>query len=130
ALQFIAPTLVLNGDFRASTVVGPYQRSMASTPQGGAFIVGLTSGIGFAPSLDYRAPSVTLSSSRPNIAVASGAALPSWLGLTLPTDFLRQGFTRTTINSNGSVRILSGMPLDLTPGSLLSLNGQAVYVDS
>ncbi|MEJ0099946.1 MAG: filamentous hemagglutinin family protein [Pseudomonadota bacterium] len=130
SLQFAAPSMVLNGTFRAATVVGPYQRAATSLPQGGTFIVGLQNGFGQSPTLDYRAPDVTFVSSTPDISVAPGAALPAWMSLELPVDYLHNGFTRTFINSNGQIHVAMDTPLDLAPGSTFSLTGQAVSIDS
>lgn len=129
-LQFAAPSMLLNGDFLASVVVGPYQRTAAQLPSGGSFLVGVQDGIGFAPSLDYRAPDVNFVAAIPNVAVSEGAALPTWMPLSLPTDYLRNGFTRTVINSNGRIGIATGVPLDLAPGSAFSLGGQGIEVDA
>jgi filamentous hemagglutinin family protein len=127
-LQFAAPTLVLNGTMVATAPAGPFQRSPGLAPAGGDLIIGVSQGIGFAPNLDYRAPSVSFTATAPPIVVADGAPLPGPRTLELPIDYLNNGFTRTEINSNGTVTIPGDTPLNLVPGSTLQLAGQRVDV--
>lgn len=129
-VQFAAPSMLLNGTFRANTVVGPYQRSAALAPVGGTFIVGLQKGVGFAPSIDYRAPDVSFTDSPTDVTVEPGSALPAWLPLSLSTDYLRNGFTRTLVNSNGRISLALDHALQLAPGSTFSLAGQNIAINS
>ncbi|HEY4366976.1 MAG TPA: filamentous hemagglutinin family protein [Steroidobacteraceae bacterium] len=127
-LQFIAPTMILNGSFLGNTLAGPYQRSADAILDGGRFILGLQGGVGVTPNIDYRAPSVEFAAQPATIVIADGAALPSGQELQLPTDYLHNGFTRTEIYSNGSVTVPKDLALELTPGSSFSASGQTVSV--
>jgi filamentous hemagglutinin family protein len=127
-LQFVAPTMLLNSTFVGDAGAGPFQRNPGKVPDGGRFILGLNGGIGRNPSIDYRAPSVELTSTPTPITIADGAALPSGQRLELTADYLHNGFTRTEIYSNGSVTVAQDAPLQLAPGSSFAASGQAVNV--
>lgn len=130
-LQFAAPTMVLQGDFFGSAMPGPYQREPSRMPAGGTLQIGLPTGIGNTPGyLDYRAPSVQFVEHATPVSIAEGAALPSGMTLQLPTDYLDHGFTRTAVNSNGTITLAAGTPLALAAGSSMQLSAQRISVQS
>ena len=62
--------------------------------------------------------------------MAPGAAFPGQQTLQLPIDFLRNGFSRTRIYSNGQITVPGALPLGLTPGSTLQVTGARINVGS
>jgi len=131
-VQFAAPNLLLNGRLDGTATTGPFQRNPGQIPDGGKLIIGLTEGIGNGGSstLDYRAPSVAFAVVPPTVVIANGAPLGGPRDLLLPLDYLRNGFTRTEINSNGSVTIPEDAALQLAPGSTFQVFAQHIAVDS
>jgi filamentous hemagglutinin family protein len=130
-VQFAAPSLLLAGSLQGTAVSGPYQRS--APPQGGTLIIGAPT-LGLVSTnnsqIDYLAPSVILANSLTPIAVVDGAPLPVQT-LQLPASYLTSdGFTNTQIFSNTSIALPAGLPLQLTPGALLSLVAPRIDVDS
>jgi hypothetical protein len=122
---------LLAGSLQGTAVSGPYQRS--APPQGGTLIIGAPT-LGLVSTnnsqIDYLAPSVILANSLTPIAVVDGAPLPVQT-LQLPASYLTSdGFTNTQIFSNTSIALPAGLPLQLTPGALLSLVAPRIDVDS
>ncbi len=135
-VQFAAPSLVLNGSFKASTVNGRYQRGPAGTltgnsAQGGTFIIGVPKGVGTnGVLLDYFAPPVEITQHPIPITVADSAALPAQT-LQLPAALLTSdGFTNTQIYTNTTFTLPSGLPLGLPAGSSLLVSAPRVDIDS
>jgi filamentous hemagglutinin family protein len=128
-VQFAAPSLLLAGNLQGTAVSGPYQRT--APPQGGTLIIGVPAGVTTtSPNIDYLAPSVIFASSLTPIAVVDGAPLPVQT-VQLPVSYLTSdGFTNTQIFSNTSIALPAGLPLQLTPGALLSLVAPRIDVDS
>ena len=121
--------MVLNGTFVGHATPGLYQRDPSAIPAGGTLIIGQRTPLG--DSVDYLAPSVTLSATRPNIALGPSGSIPASLPLELATDFLTTGGFRTAvISSNGTVMLREGTPLDLAAGTKLDLRGAAIDIRS
>jgi filamentous hemagglutinin family protein len=131
-VQFVAPTLVLNGNLIGASVSGPFQRTPSTTPSGGTLLLGLTQAIKspLGDQNDYGAPSVNFVRNPPTIVVGAGASVSTLQALALPTGYLSNGFTRTRIFSNGTIKLGENTPLLLTPGSLFELSGDRINIDS
>lgn len=131
-LQFVAPTMVLNGTFVGESVSGPLQRAADKTPSGGTLVLGLASGIISADNTAdyYGAPSVDFVGTAPHIVVGSGASISTLQTLSLPVDYLNRGFTQTRIYSNGTVKLTENTPLNLATGSVFSLSAERIELDS
>jgi filamentous hemagglutinin family protein len=121
SLQFIAPTMILNGNFLGSAVNGPYQRSGAGTASGGTFTVGAPNGTSLNPS-NFVAPTVQFASAIPNIVFDDSAPLPSSLPLILSTNFMTSGgFTQVAVASNSRIMVPENTPITIAPGGSFSL---------
>jgi filamentous hemagglutinin len=121
--------MVLNGSFLGHATPGLYLRDPTTIPAGGTLILGTRTPAG--DSVDYLAPSVTLTGVRPNIALGPSGSIPASLPLELSTDFLTTGgFTTATISSNGTVMLREGNPLELAAGSKLDVRGAAIDIRS
>jgi filamentous hemagglutinin len=129
-VQFVAPTMVLQGTLQGSAVNGLYQRTPATAVSGGQLTIGLPSGSADTqanPQINYVAPAVRLSATPTPIVVADDAALPGPLTLDLPVSYLTgSGFTSTQIYSNYGVTLPAATPLVLAPGSTLSVDAARV----
>jgi filamentous hemagglutinin len=133
SLQFAAPGMVLNGDLIGQTVAGPYQRTPSTQPAGAQLILGLPTPLNSATTGlpdDYRLPSVVLVDTASPVAISDSTPLPAGLTLELPVDYLANGFTSTTIYSNGTVQVPAATPLSLAPGSTLGIYANNVQIDS
>jgi filamentous hemagglutinin family protein len=131
-LAFSAPSMVLAATLIGRTDAGPYQRTPSTQPAGGQLILGLASPLPTASGFvdDYRLSSVTFDATVPQIAVSDTEPLPAGLTLQLPTNYLSNGFTSTTIYSNGSVQVPYGTPISMLPGSTFSLYGNDIEINS
>jgi filamentous hemagglutinin len=130
SVQFVAPTMVLQGTLQGSAVNGMYQRTPSTVVSGGQLTIGLPLGaadLQASNQIDYVAPAVRLTSTPTPIVVSDDAALPSPLTLDLPISYLTSsGFTSTRIFSNKDVTLPAAMPLVLAPGSKLSIDAARV----
>ncbi|HTU66636.1 MAG TPA: filamentous hemagglutinin family protein [Steroidobacteraceae bacterium] len=121
--------MVLNGTFLGHATPGLYQRDPSTIPAGGSLILGQR--IPDGDSLDFLAPSVTLSNVRPTLSFGPSGAIPASVPVGLSTDFLTTGgFTTAQISSNGVVSLREGAPLTLAPGSTLDFRGSAIAIGS
>jgi filamentous hemagglutinin family protein len=129
SVQFAAPSLWLAGNLAGTAVSGPYQRT--APPQGGTLIIGVPAGATtLSANVDYLSPSVVFANSLTPIVIEDGSPLPAQ-ALQLPVSYLTaDGFTNTQIYSNASIALPAGLPLQLTPGALLSLVAPRIDVDS
>ena len=139
-VQFVAPTMVLQGTLQGSVVNGLYQRTPATAVSGGNLILGLPKGTLDSQTnsqLDYVTPAVRFTASPTPIVVAddtslpvaSDANLPGALTLELPISYLTSsGFTSTQIYSNANVLLPPSTPLSLPSGSKLSINASRVDI--
>jgi filamentous hemagglutinin family protein len=130
SVQFVAPTMVLQGTLQGSAVNGVYQRTPSTAVSGGQLTIGLPLGAANAQAnnqIDYVAPAVRLTSTPTPIVVADNAALPGPLTLDLPLSYLTgSGFTSTQIYSDYGVTLPAGTPLILGPGSTLSVDATRI----
>jgi filamentous hemagglutinin family protein len=130
SVQFVAPTMVLQGTLQGSAVNGLYQRTPATSVSGGKLIIGLPLGSGDTQAnqyIDYVAPAVRLTPTPTPIVVADDVSLPGPLTLDLPISYLNgSGFTSTQIYSDYGVTLPAGTPLVLSPGSTLSVDAARV----
>ncbi len=131
-VQFVAPTLLLQGTLEGSAVNGLYQRTPATAVSGGTLILGLPKGTDdsqSSPALNYVTPAVQLTTSLVPTVVADDASLPGPLTLELPVSYLTSsGFTSTQIYSNTNVLLPTGTPLSLPSGSTLSIDASRVDI--
>jgi filamentous hemagglutinin len=131
-VQFVAPTLVLNGVLKGNAVNGIYQRTPATAVAGGQLLIGLPGGAGQSatnPPIDFLAPGVRLSATADPVVVDDATSLPAGLTLALPiADLTGSGFTSTRIYSNFGVTLPAGLPLTLPAGSTLSVNAARIDV--
>jgi filamentous hemagglutinin len=132
AVQFVAPTMVLQGTLQGSAVNGLYQRTPATAVSGGTLILGLPKGTLDSQAnsqLDYVTPAVRFTASPTPIVVADDTSLPGPLTLDLPVSYLTgSGFTSTQIYSNANVVLPTGTPLSLPWGSTLSIDASRVDI--
>ncbi len=129
-IQIAAPSLWLAGTLSGAAVSGPYQRSAPA--QGGTLIIGVEPPTGIVNSTSniVLAPSVSFASSLTPIVVEDGSPLPAQT-LQLPVSYLTaDGFTNTQISSNTSIALPAGLPLQLMPGTQLSMVAPRIDVDS
>ncbi|MGO9037842.1 MAG: filamentous haemagglutinin family protein [Steroidobacteraceae bacterium] len=130
SVQFVAPTMVLQGTLLGSAVNGLYQRTPSTAVSGGQLIIGLPLGAGYPqanPPIDYISPEVRLTSSPIPVVVADDAVLPNPQTLDIPLSYLtRSGFTSTAIYSDYGVTLPAATPLVLPAGSTLSVDAARV----
>ncbi len=129
-VQFVAPTMVLQGALQGNAVNGLYQRTPATSVSGGQLTLGLPSGSSDTQGnlqISYVAPAVRLSANPTPIVVADDTPLLGPRTLELPIAYLNgSGFTSTRIFSDYDVTLPVGTPLDLAPGSTLSVSAARV----
>jgi filamentous hemagglutinin len=131
SVQFVAPSMVLQGTLQGSAVNGLYQRTPTTSVSGGHLIIGLPGGAGdsTATAIDYIAPAVQLSNSPTPVVVGDDATLPTGLTLQLPVSYLTSnGFTSTQIYSNFGVTLPANTPLVLPAGSTFAVDAARVDV--
>jgi filamentous hemagglutinin len=125
SVQFVAPTMVLQGSLRGNALNGLYQRTPATSVSGGQLTLGLPAGTSDTQAnlhITYLAPAVRLTPNPTPIVVADDTPLLGPLTLELPTAYLLgSGFTSTRIFSDYGVTLPAAMPLVLAPGSALSI---------
>jgi filamentous hemagglutinin len=129
-VQFVAPTMVLQGTLQGGAVNGLYQRTPSTAVSGGQLTIGLPSGAADAQAnsqTNYVAPAVRLTYTPTPIVVADDAPLPGPLTLDLPVSYLTSsGFTSTKIYTDYGVTLPAATPLVLSPGSTLSVDAARV----
>jgi filamentous hemagglutinin family protein len=131
SVQFLAPSMVLQGTLQGSAVNGLYQRTPTTAVSGGHLVIGLPGGAGdsTATAIDYIAPAVQLTNSPTPVVVGDDATLPTPLTLQLPVSYLTSsGFTSTQIYSNFGVTLSANTPLTLPAGSTFSVDAARVDV--
>ena len=129
-VQFLAPSMVLNGSFLGQVVNGPLQRTPSTMAQGGQFIIGDPSAVGTSQT-DFRAPVVEFTNTAPNIAFDDNSSLPNPLVLQLPVDFMTSGgFSRVQITSNQRIIVPENTPLAMAPGGSFSLTAPRIDIAS
>ncbi len=129
-VQFLAPSMVLNGTFMGQAINGPLQRTASTMAAGGQFIVG-SPGAANNNIVDFRAPVVEFTNTTPNIAFADDASLPNPLVLQLPVGFMTNGgFTGVQITSNQRIIVPENTPLNIQPGGSLSLTAPRIDASS
>jgi len=125
-VQFVAPSLALQGGLSAAAVSGPYQRTAT-----GAALLGGTLVIGEGSNgSDYLAPPIEVVSVPTPVVVSDGAALPIQT-LQLPAGYLTaDGFNHIQLDSNATFQLPQGLPLQLPPGTSLQVQAARVDIDS
>jgi filamentous hemagglutinin len=127
SLTFAAPSLVLNGTLIGHVDNGPFQRTDATRLSGGTLTIGLSGGLASSAITDFLAPSVEFTNAPVPVVVDDAVPLPP-AALELPLDYLLNGgFTNTAIYSNLRVSLPANLPLQLIPGSALTV--QAPRID-
>jgi filamentous hemagglutinin len=130
-VQFVSPSMVLQGSLAASAVTGPYQRGAAGAGLlGGTLIVGAPGNSTGTSQFDYLAPPIEILSTPSPVVVSNSAALPVTT-LQLPETYLTaDGFNHIQLESNSTVQLPQGEPLQLPPGTTLQVQAARVDIDS
>ena len=128
SVTFASPAMALSGALQGRAVNGPYQRSSATMVAGGALTIGVAGGLqSGAAATDFLSPPIVLSGQLVPVSVADDVALTPG-PLYLPASYLSTGgFTDTMLYGNSQVTLAASVPLQLLPGSLLSI--QAPRID-
>ena len=130
SLTFAGPSLVLNGTLIGHVDNGTFQRSDATRLSGGTLTIGLSGGLASQAAIgitDFLSPSVEFTNAPVPVVVDDSVPLPP-ATLELPVDYLiNGGFTNTAIYSNSRVSLPANLPLQLIPGSALTV--QAARID-
>jgi filamentous hemagglutinin len=131
SLTFAAPSLVLNGTLIGHVDNGPFQRTDATRLSGGTLTIGLSGGLpGQAGIPDFLSPSVEFTNAPFPVVVDDAVPLPA-ATLELPVDYLLNGgFTNTAIYSNSRVSLPGNLPLQLIPGSALTVQAPRIDIFS
>jgi filamentous hemagglutinin family protein len=131
SVQFVAPSLVLQGGLSATAVSGPYQRAASGTGLlGGTLTIGApghsVDGIFF----DYLAPPIQVVNTPTPIVVSDSSTLPVQT-LQLPASYLTaDGFNHIQLESNTTFQLPSGLPLQLPSGTSLQVQASRIDIDS
>ena len=131
SVTFAAPGLVLNGTLIGHVDNGPFQRTSATQLSGGTLTIGLSGGLaGEIGPTDFLAPSVEFTNAPFPVVVDDNVPLPP-ATLELPVDYLiNGGFTNTAIYSNLRVSLPANLPLELIPGSALTIQAPRIDIFS
>lgn len=129
-VQFVAPSLVLQGKLAATATPGPYQRAASGTTLlGGQLIIGAP-GNSTGTQFDYLAPPIEIVATPAPVVVSDSASLPIQT-LQLPSSYLTSdGFGRVQLESNTSVQLPAGLPLNLPAGTTLQVQAARIDIDS
>ncbi|HTB66252.1 MAG TPA: filamentous hemagglutinin family protein [Steroidobacteraceae bacterium] len=131
SVQFVAPSLVLQGNLAATAVTGPYQRTASGSGMlGGTLIIGAPGNSANGSQFDYLAPSIEVVAAASPVIVSNSATLPE-LPLQLPATYLTgDGFSHIQLESNTSFLLPQGEPLLLPPGTTLMVQAARIDIDS
>ena len=132
AVSFTAYDPTLQGNLLGGRSIGRYQRESGQLPQGGELIVGDAGVLGIVgiKGENFLTPDVMIAQQGFIDSLRAQALLPQNV-MTLSTDYLQQGgFTRSRINSNGSVSLVKDTPLSVAPGGELRINAAQVDIKS
>ncbi|MBI5751927.1 MAG: filamentous hemagglutinin N-terminal domain-containing protein [Hydrogenophilales bacterium] len=130
SVVFQAPALVLNGDLKANTVVGDFQRTAKTAPLGGSLQIGRASSAAIP---DYKVQqNVLFDYTQPQLALGFkfGDSLaqsfkdtvvlnPAWFG---------QGFDRVAVYTNKGVSIVQDAPINLAPGGSFTVRASTADI--
>ncbi len=127
-VQFLGSSMVLNGNFVGSTLIGTRQRELGTLPLGGQFIVGVTNTTGphELPSAGDRVVGARADRGRRFERRSSRrpSAVPE-LGLRAHRRLLR-----VRLASDRSITLADDLALDLGPGGALTLQAPRLQLDS
>ena len=131
SVQFVAPSLVLQGNLAANSVSGPYQRTATGSGlPGGTLTIGAPGNSANPLQFDYLAPSIEVVSTPAPVVVGDTSALPVQT-LQLPASYLTSdGFNHIQLESNTTFQLPQGQPLQLPPGTTLQVQAARVDIDS
>lgn len=146
SLSVIAPQLLLDGDFKASVVRGPFQRLPADAalvhslyrpfdqvPLGGEIVLGSAAGAGSLPNYVLGDLSLAGGSRLAELGQSFDprrSELPEDFASSLPPGWTgRDKATRLRIYSDGSITVPKDTRLDLPPGSEVGLTAAVVRFD-
>lgn len=130
SVVFQAPALVLNGDLKANTVVGDFQRTAKTAPLGGSLQIGRAPNAGIP---DYKVQQkVLFDYTQPQLAQGFkfGDSLaqsfkdtvvlnPAWFG---------QGFNRVAVYTNKGVSIVQDAPINIAPGGSFTVRASTADI--
>ncbi|MDT8383295.1 MAG: filamentous hemagglutinin family protein [Gammaproteobacteria bacterium] len=131
-VSFTAYDPSLQGNLLGGRSIGRNQRESGQLPLGGELIIGDPGVLGIAgiKGENYMTPDVMIAQQGFINSLREQALLPDNT-LTLSTDFIQQGgFTRSRINSNGTVSLVKDTPLSMAPGGELRINAAQVDIKS
>jgi filamentous hemagglutinin len=131
SVTLAAPSLVMNGTLIGHVDNGPFQRTAATQLSGGTLTIGLSGGLpGETGPTDFLSPSVEFTNTPVPVVVDDNVPLPP-ATLELPVDYLiNGGFTNTAIYSNFRVSLPANLPLQLIPGSALTIQAPRIDIFS
>ena len=130
-VQFVAPSLALQGSLSANAVSGPHQRSVSgSLMPGGTLIIGAPGNSKDPLHFDLLAPPIEVVGTPTPVVVSDGASLPIET-LQLPASYLTSdGFNHIQLESNATFQLPQGEPLQLPAGTTLQVQAARVDIDS
>jgi len=124
--------LVLNGELRARTAAGEFQRDPGTLPTLGRLVIGAAdqSDAGASGFANFVTPGVLLRAHAPEHPFDRDDPLPVDLPLTIATPALRtSGFGRIEIYSNATISQTADAPVEVPPGGSITLVGQSLDID-
>jgi filamentous hemagglutinin len=139
SIEVESQQVYLRGSLLGNTVEGPYQRTQATSPEGGKLILGCSScvnqdnspsygvagGVSFANSLNDNAIGNVVVDGN----IIGSVSLPS-VSLLSPTELAQGGFNTIDIYSSGVVALPRGLTLALAPnGGFAVKSGQQIDID-
>jgi filamentous hemagglutinin family protein len=123
SVQISGRTLTVAGSLLARTQVGPYQTTAATQALPGLLTIGLPTGKSSLGFTDFLTPSLWLSATA-TTGRPAGAAVIDLAGLNAG------GIGRFSLNSNGTITLPAGSPLQLVPRTQLSLAAAAIDINA
>lgn len=131
-LSFTAYDPSLQGNLRGGRTIGRNQRESGQLPLGGELIIGDAGVLGIEgiKGENFLTPDVMIAQQGFIDSLRAQSLLPENV-MPLSTDYLQQGgFTRSRINSNGTVSLVKDTPLSIAPGGELRINAAQVDIKS
>jgi filamentous hemagglutinin family protein len=131
-VQFAGSEMVMDGTLTGHAVNGPLQRSGSSVASGGTLILGIPGGLTDSATgrTNFLTPDITfVNQSTPTIVADNSPLLLQQLQL--PVSYLTfGGFTNTEVFGESSVSVPAGVPLNMLPGSNLSISAPHIDIRS
>lgn len=134
SVAIVAPQAALRGTLAAQTVNGLYQRTAATLPAAGRFVLGDAAGLLANGALkDLRSPSIRIARTVDDLAEDFTATSPLTAAdratVVLASDTLVQGgFGHVALYGNGSITVDTDVALRLSSGGSFTAVGQAIAI--